>query len=89
MKPSTAIAWLWRRFRYGPQGDTPGRVLGVLLWWRMWATITMIVAPHLAGVLVFTLVDPYHGLVVTWVASVFCIPKAMSLSPKYDMEENY
>lgn len=92
MKPSTTAVWLWLRFRYGPQGDLPNNaaeIAGYMLWWRLWATIATVISPYFAGVLVYAHVDPYLGLVVTYVASVVLVPKAMSLSPKYRIDENY
>lgn len=78
--------------RNGPPDDagTPRTMLGMALWWRLWATLFWGIAPLVAGAFALEYGrSPFGAVFVTWVLGWWLVPVALETSPKYEISINY
>jgi len=63
--------------------------LGMLLWWRLYATMGLLTAPFVAGMLVLVLHTSGVAVWVTWIVGFSSYHQMLKVSPKYDLSRNY
>lgn len=77
--------------KHGPSGSegTIGWLVGTVVWWRLWAFLGLMYIPLGVGLWALEAAGPGFAVMITWMVGWLTASKALSVSPKYTVEENY